>query len=131
MLTLIKQVSVSICRSELALNPLLELTSKPQLEQEYAFNATMTGFLRALRAGVIQVQQGAVLLAHYGRLGPAFDLSSKLMIDILREEGMYKDNGQLVVDVVVNSLKEVSSSLLPFFFLLRFTHSYSVIHSGA
>lgn len=87
--------------------------SKPQLEQEYIFNATMTAFLRALRAGVIQVQHGSVLLAHHGRLGPAFDLSSKLMIDILREEGMYNDNGQLVVDVIVDSLREVKHLRIP------------------
>ena len=68
----------------------------------------MATFLRALRAGIVHTRHGAILLAHYGRLGPAFDLTAKLMVDVLREEGMYKDNGRLVVDVVVDSLKEVS-----------------------
>ncbi|KAI5121584.1 hypothetical protein M0805_009455 [Coniferiporia weirii] len=89
-----------------------EIKSKSQLEQEYVFNATMTTFLRALRAGVIDVRHGSVLLAHYGRLGPSFDLSSKLMVDILREEGMYKENGNLVVEVIVDALKESFTMLL-------------------
>ncbi|KAH8112371.1 hypothetical protein DFH11DRAFT_1607236 [Phellopilus nigrolimitatus] len=89
-----------------------EIKSKPQLEQEYIFNATTTTFLRALRAGVIHVRHGAILLAHYGRLGPSFDLSSKLMVDILREEGMYKENGVLVVEVIVEALKESFTLLL-------------------
>ena len=54
----------------------------------------MATFLRALRAGIVHTRHGAILLAHYGRLGPAFDLTAKLMVDVLREEGMYKDNGK-------------------------------------
>lgn len=89
---------------------LAEPRSRHELEQEYIFSASMATFLRALRAGVIHIRHGSVLLAHYGRLGPAFDLTSKLMVDILREEGMYKDNGKLVEEVVVESLKNVSSN---------------------
>ena len=68
----------------------------------------MATFLRALRAGIVHTRHGAILLAHYGRLGPAFDLTAKLMVDVLREEGMYKDNGKLVEDVIVEALKNVS-----------------------
>lgn len=83
------------------------------LEHEYIFNATLTSFLRALKAGVIHPRHGALLLAHYGRLGSAVDLSTRLMVDILREEGMAKDNGKLVVEVIVDSLREVRKGFRP------------------
>jgi cohesin complex subunit SA-1/2 len=67
---------------------------------------TISTFLRAIRAGAVHVRHSAVLLAHYGRLGPAFDLCTKVIIDSLREEGMYRENGDLVVDVVTQALKE-------------------------
>ncbi|KAL5478298.1 IRR1 [Sanghuangporus weigelae] len=82
------------------------IKSRALLEQEYVLNATLTSFLRALKAGVIHARHGALLLAHYGRLGSAVDLSTRLMVDILREEGMAKDNGKLVVEVIVDSLRE-------------------------
>jgi len=68
---------------------------------------TISTFLRAIRAGAVHVRHGAVLLAHYGRLGPAFDLCTKVIIDSLREEGMYRENGDIVVEVVTQTLKEV------------------------
>ena len=67
----------------------------------------MATFLRAIRAGCIHVRHAVTLLTHYGRLGQAFDLTAKLVVDILREEGMFKDNGDIVVEVVTRALQEV------------------------
>ncbi|KAI6015155.1 hypothetical protein F5J12DRAFT_519559 [Pisolithus orientalis] len=86
--------------------------SKAPLEQEYQFVATISPFLRAIRAGAVHVRHGAVLLAHYGRLGPVFDLCTKVIVDVLRDEGMYNDNGEVVVDVVTRALKESFGLLL-------------------
>lgn len=83
------------------------MLSRSQLEGEYVFMGVMTTFLRAVRAGVIDIRNSAVLLAHHGRLGAAFDLCSKVIIDILREEGMYKNNGEAVVSVICRALREV------------------------
>ena len=91
---------------------LLEPKSRLALAKEYAFNAVVTAFLRALRAGVINIRHATVLLAYYARLGPSFDLSTRFMVEILKEEGMYKSNGALVADVIVGALKEVSSNSL-------------------
>ena len=77
------------------------------LEQEYLFVDVMSTFLRAIRAGAINVQHGAILLAHYGRLGLAFDTCSKVIVEILREEGMMKDNAEIVITVVTQALQEV------------------------
>jgi len=67
-------------------------------------------FLRAIRAGAIHPGHSAVLLTHHGRLGVAFDHCSKTVVNILREEGMYKGHGDIVVDVITRALKDVSST---------------------
>lgn len=67
----------------------------------------MSTYLRAIRAGAIHVRHGAILLAHYGRLGPAFDSCSKVVVDVLREEGMYNNNGEVVATVIIQAIEEV------------------------
>ncbi|KAH9934133.1 uncharacterized protein B0H18DRAFT_1207681 [Fomitopsis serialis] len=86
--------------------------SRSQLEKEYIFIGVIATFLRAIRAGVIHFRHSATLLAHYGRLGPAFDLCAKVIVDILREEGMYKENGDAVVAVICQGLRDSFSLLL-------------------
>ncbi|KAI0752734.1 hypothetical protein C8Q80DRAFT_1248983 [Daedaleopsis nitida] len=80
--------------------------SRSQLEKEYVFIGVVTTFLRAIRAGVIHFRHAASVLAHYGRLGPTFDLCSKVIVEILREEGMYKNNGEAVVAIICQTLQE-------------------------
>ncbi|KAF9817346.1 hypothetical protein IEO21_03487 [Rhodonia placenta] len=80
--------------------------SRSQLEKEYIFMGVVTTFLRAIRAGVIHFRHSTSLLAHYGRLGPAFDLCAKVVVDILREEGMYNDNGSAVTEVICQALRD-------------------------
>jgi hypothetical protein len=82
-------------------------TTRTRLEQEYAFMGVIATFLRAVRAGAVHVRHGAVLLAHYGRLGPAFDGCTKVIVDILREEGVQNHTGEVVVVVVAHAIKEV------------------------
>ncbi|KAI0657496.1 hypothetical protein C8Q70DRAFT_919344 [Cubamyces menziesii] len=87
-------------------SPTPHLESRTQLEKEYVFIGVITTFLRAIRAGVIHFKHSATVLAHYGRLGPTFDLCSKVIVEILREEGMYKDNGEAVVAIICQALQE-------------------------
>jgi hypothetical protein len=87
-------------------------TSRARLEQEYVFMGVMSTFLRAIRAGAIHVRHGAILLAHYGRLGPSFDLCSRVIVDSLREEGMFKNNGEVVTTVVTQALREVGACVM-------------------
>jgi len=77
-------------------------------------------FLRAIRAGAIHPSHSAVLLTHHGRLGVAFDHCSKIVVDVLREEGMYKGHGDVVVSVITSALKDVSILTSPSF-LFSFT----------
>ncbi|THV05741.1 hypothetical protein K435DRAFT_76786 [Dendrothele bispora CBS 962.96] len=79
--------------------------NKVQLEQEYVFIDVVSTFLRAIRAGAIHVRHGATLLAYFGRLGPAYDVCAKVVVDMLKEEGIC-DNSDLVVLVVTQAMKE-------------------------
>ena len=83
----------------------------------YAHEPTRS--FEALRAGVVDSEglfkclclalyEGALILAHYGRLGPVFDQCAKSIVDVLREEGMYRDKGADVVEVVTRAMEEVS-----------------------
>ena len=67
----------------------------------------ITTFLRAIRAGAIHFQHSSTLLAHFGRLGPSFDLCAKVIVEIFREEGLYKNNGSAVTAVIRQALREV------------------------
>ena len=85
-----------------------EVLSRAELEQEYLFIDAVSTYIRAIRAGAIHPRHGAVLLAHYGRLGSAFDACTKVIVDVLREEGMMYGNGDIVVTVVTQAMQEVS-----------------------
>ncbi|KAK0451767.1 hypothetical protein EV421DRAFT_2075799 [Armillaria borealis] len=89
-----------------------DANSRARLEEEYVFIDVMSTFLRAIRAGAIHVRHGAILLAHYGRLGPSFDLCTKVIVEILREAGMFNDDGDLVVLVVTQALQEAFTLIL-------------------
>ena len=91
----------------------------------------MSTFLRAIRAGAIHVRHGAVLLAHYGRLGSTFDECSKVMVDVLREEGMYNGNPDVVVSIVTQAIREVCVLLLSFFSVLIYLfQSFTLVLDG-
>jgi cohesin complex subunit SA-1/2 len=91
--------------------------SRSNLEQEYLFIGVISTFLRAIRAGAIHVRHGAVLLAHYGRLGSTFDECSKVMVDVLREEGMGNGNPDVVVSVVTQAIRDVCLASLYLFMI--------------
>ncbi|KAF5323111.1 hypothetical protein D9611_009237 [Ephemerocybe angulata] len=80
--------------------------SRALLEREYLFVDVITTFLRAIRVGTIAVQHGAVLLSQYGRLGASFDACAEVIVKMIKDEGLTKDNGELVVNVITKSLQE-------------------------
>ncbi|KAJ7624985.1 hypothetical protein DFH06DRAFT_1305016 [Mycena polygramma] len=86
--------------------------SPSQLLSEYAFLDLIVTFLRAIRVGVLHVRHTAILLSHYGRLGTTFDHFAKSIVDILREEGMENDNGDVVVVVINQALREAFTLVL-------------------
>lgn len=85
---------------------------QPRLEREYAFHLVISAFLRAIRTGAIKIEHSAVLLGHYGRVSSVYDQCTKVIIEVLREEGMYGGNAETVGRVLINALQEVSCSNL-------------------
>ncbi|KAF8513560.1 hypothetical protein BU17DRAFT_95252 [Hysterangium stoloniferum] len=82
--------------------------SMPQshLEREYVLNALLATFIRAIRVGVLNPSHSAVVLAHYDRLGSGFDTNIKVVIDFLRDVGMFKGEGQVVSEIIVRAIQE-------------------------
>ncbi|KAJ3501848.1 hypothetical protein NMY22_g18781 [Coprinellus aureogranulatus] len=86
--------------------------SRALLEREYLFIDVISTFLRAIRVNTIAVQHGAVLLSHYGRLGASFDACAQVVVNMVKDEGLKKSNGELVVNIVTKSLQEAFSLAL-------------------
>ncbi|KAF8902622.1 hypothetical protein CPB84DRAFT_1961568 [Gymnopilus junonius] len=89
-----------------------DLNSRDVLEREYLFIDVISTFLRAIRTGTINVQHGAVVLAHYGRLDLTFDTCSKVIIDVLREENVMKDNPDIIVATLTRAIQEAFTLVL-------------------
>lgn len=70
----------------------------------------IAAFVRAIRAGAIDIQQSTVVLAHYGRFGPFFDQCARFLGDTLKNEGVYGDRADTVASVSFQSLRDVSSA---------------------
>lgn len=99
------------------------------LEREYAFIRLVSTFLQAVRIGAVHLRHCAIVLTHYGRLGPAVDSFSKAVGEILKDEGLYKDNGAGVHDVITEALQEVRCSLYSFNYLKSaLIYRISVVH---
>lgn len=62
-----------------------------------------------MRAGVMESQHAGVLLKEYGRLDGAFDASLQIVVEILQDEGIYNEDGDMVSKVIGQALQEVST----------------------
>ncbi|KAL1748245.1 hypothetical protein HDZ31DRAFT_79792 [Schizophyllum fasciatum] len=86
--------------------------SRTQLEKEYVFVDVITTYLRAIRAGVVDLRHCAVLLAHYGRFGANVDSCSKVVLDSLRQESRRGGDTELVVGVIIEAIQEAFDLVL-------------------
>ncbi|KAG8906784.1 hypothetical protein FRB99_006161 [Tulasnella sp. 403] len=77
-----------------------------RLEKEYIFTSLIASYLSAVKAGIINIRHTAKPLSYYGRLGATYDQCMKVVIELLREEGMYKSHGFDVADVIGSAVKE-------------------------
>ncbi|GAA6000843.1 cohesin subunit IRR1 [Rhodotorula paludigena] len=69
------------------------------------FERMLAPFVRAIHCGALDLQHSAVLLKHWGRLGPACDEQAKLLMHDLRDEGNYGSASDTVAAIVVDALK--------------------------
>ncbi|KAG8986084.1 hypothetical protein FRB93_005518 [Tulasnella sp. JGI-2019a] len=82
------------------------LPQQTRLEREYMFISVIVSLLSALKAGVVNIRHASKPLAYYGRLGTSYDQCMKVIIELLREEGMYKSNGLVVAEVIKDAIKD-------------------------
>lgn len=84
--------------------------SRAFLERELVFCSTISQFITAIRVGVVDIKHGTGLLAQFGRLSTVFDACLKILVETLREQGVLNGRGEEVCKVILDSIKEVSSS---------------------
>ncbi|KAJ1301134.1 hypothetical protein OPQ81_003546 [Rhizoctonia solani] len=101
-----KKPKKSAKKPERSRSPNSKMLPQARLEREYAFHLVISAFLRAIRTGAINIQHSAILLGHYGRVSSVYDQCTKVIIDVLREEGMYGGNPGVVGHVLINALEE-------------------------
>jgi len=78
----------------------------------------MLTFLRAIHAGVVHYKHSLPFLANYARLIEPFDICSKTVAEILRNEAILAEHSEEVCQVIISALQDVSefspaSCLLP------------------
>ncbi|CAE6429916.1 unnamed protein product [Rhizoctonia solani] len=91
-----KKANKSGKKPERTRSPSSKVLPQARLEREYAFHLVISAFLRAIRTGAINIEHSAVLLGHYGRVSSVYDQCTKVIIEVLREEGMYGGNAEIV-----------------------------------
>ena len=77
----------------------------------------MLTFLRAIHAGAVHYKQCIPFLANYARLIEPFDICSKTIAEILRNEAILAERSEEVCQVIVTTLEDASvltPSLPPF-----------------
>ncbi|TFL03902.1 hypothetical protein BDV98DRAFT_563241 [Pterulicium gracile] len=100
-----KKAKAAAKANERALNP-------ATIHQDYQFMRIMYTYLRALHSGVLNPTHCTALLAYHGRFGDASSTCSKAIAEILRQEGIHRQNGDVVVHVITKSLTESFTAFL-------------------
>lgn len=87
------------------------------LQREHVFIRVMLTFLRAIHAGAVHYKHCIPFLANYARLIEPFDICSKSIAEILRNEAILAERSGEVCQVIVTTLEDASNltpSLSPF-----------------
>lgn len=71
------------------------------------FERTIFPFVRALHSSTLDIQHASVLIAHFDRFSALYDSWVKLLIQDLRDEGIYAKEGEKVATVLASSLQSV------------------------
>ena len=84
-----------------------------ELQREHVFIRVMLTFLRAIHAGVVHYKHCIPFLANYTRLIEPFDICSKTIAEILRNEAILAEHSEEVRQVIVAALQDVSTLTPP------------------
>ena len=77
----------------------------------------MLTFLRAIHAGAVDYKHSVPFLANYARLIEPFDICSKTIAEILRNEAILAERSEEVCQVIIAALEDVSAPTPPLFAL--------------
>lgn len=66
----------------------------------------------ALHIGIVDIRHSPVILVHFERFNATYDQWVKLLIQDLKDEGMYGGSGRKVAKILIETLQSVSSSFL-------------------
>lgn len=81
--------------------------SQARLVAAGLFDRTIGAFVRAVHHDIISLHHASVILIHLERFDATFDLWAKLLVQDMRDEGIYGDAGSTVARIAVDSLKGV------------------------
>ena len=73
----------------------------------------MLTFLRAIHAGAVHYKHCTPFLANYARLIEPFDICSKTIAEILRNEAILSEHSEEACQVIIAALQDVSVLTLP------------------
>ncbi|KAK4699710.1 cohesin complex subunit SA-1/2, partial [Phenoliferia sp. Uapishka_3] len=76
------------------------------------FNRIISGFVRAIHNEVISIQHASVILIHFERFDTTLDQWCKLLVQDMRDEGIYGNEGAAIARVIVETLKGATEMLL-------------------
>lgn len=77
-------------------------------QREVVFLELVAAFVGGMRCGVIDVEQAKEPLTHYGRFSATYDQLVKMLVDVLRDEGIYNGEATTVQHVISEALQNVS-----------------------
>ena len=89
-----------------------ETPSVEQAQQEMTFLKVTSAFVAATRCRVLDVDHAKEPLAHFGRFGPAYDAVCKMLVDVLRDDGMFNGEATTVQHVCGTALQSVRGGYL-------------------
>jgi cohesin complex subunit SA-1/2 len=78
------------------------------LQREHVFIRVMLTFLRAIHAGAVHYKQCNPFLANYARLIEPFDICSKTIAEVLRNEAILAEHSEEVCQVIITALQDAS-----------------------
>lgn len=78
------------------------------LQREHVFIRVMLTFLRAIHAGTVHYKHSIPFLANYARLIEPFDICSKTIAEIFRNEAILAEHSEEVCHVIIAALQDVS-----------------------
>ena len=95
------------------------------LQREHVFIRVMLTFLRAIHAGAVHYKHSIPFLANYARLIEPFDICSRTIAEIFRNEAILAEHSEEVCQVIITALQDVGHLTLPLF-LCSLTHTVGV-----